>query len=79
MPVSTNFELIYDLDLLGNHYGDWPARIVLKKKFVSGTEAECTFVPETSVPEPEPPTLYAPNDILFVDWKGELQHVGHIV
>jgi hypothetical protein len=79
MPVSTNFRLEYEFsNQKGRVYGDWPARIVLKKTFVSGTEAECTFVPEPSVSESEPPARYAPNDLLLVDWEGKLQHVGHV-
>ena len=72
MPISTNCELIYSatagtLPLAG----DWPARIVLTKKFVSGTEVECTFVPESSV-------TYAPNALLLVDREGRLVHVGDV-
>jgi len=71
MPVSTNFELIYDLNLLGKQTGDWPVRIVIKKNFASGTEETCAFVPEHL-------GSYAPNDLLLVDLQGQLQHVGHI-
>ena len=75
MPISTNCELIYDPTVgTSVKHAEWPARIVLKKKFVSGTEVECTFVPESSVTS----VTYAPNDILFVDWAGKLVHVGHI-
>ena len=73
MPVSTNFELIYDLNLLGKQTGDWPVRIVIKKNFASGTEETCTFVPESL------DTKYLePNDLMLVDWQGKLIHVGHI-
>ena len=74
MPVSTNFELIYEFNKQGTgpgFYGDWPARIVIKKSFASGTEETCSFVPEHY-------GSYAPNDLLLVDLQGQLQHVGHI-
>ena len=70
MPVSTNFELIYDLNLLGKQTGDWPVQIVIKKNFVSGSEETRTFIPECLELEP--------NDLMLVDWQGKLIHVGHV-
>ena len=78
MPISTNFELIYEFDSQKTGrasapgvYSDWPVRIVIKKNFVSGSEETCAFVPEHY-------GSYAPNDLLLVDLQGQLQHVGHI-
>ena len=73
MPVSTNFELIYEFNKQGTgpgFYGDWPARIVIKKNYVSGSEETRTFIPECLELEP--------NDLMLVDWQGKLIHVGHV-
>lgn len=81
MPVSTNFELIYEFDAqktgrasAPGSYGEWPARIVIKKNFVSGSEDTCTFVPEPQYV----PVKYVRGDLLLVNDEGHLLVVGHV-